>query len=66
LPEVGGDAAIYWHDFSPASMRQVMERTLDSWAESGGARRARARAQLFTWQRCADRHLDLYRSLLDA
>lgn len=64
LPEVGADAAIYWHDFAPASMRAVMEHTLAGWAASDGAERARARAQLFTWERCAERHLALYRLLL--
>jgi len=66
LPEVGGDAAIYWKDFAPASMRAVMERTLAGWAGSDGPARARARAQQFTWERCASRHLDLYRQLLAA
>ena len=64
LPEVGGDAAIYWRDFAPASMRAVMEQALAGWAASGGPARAQARAQRFTWTRCAQQHLELYRSLL--
>lgn len=64
LPEVGGDAATYWHDFAPASMRAVMERVLTEWPASEGACRARARAQQFTWERCAQQHLGLYRSLI--
>jgi glycosyltransferase involved in cell wall biosynthesis len=65
LPEVGGDAAAYWDEFSPPSMRASIEATLAGWTAQDSAR-ARARAQTFTWQSCASEYLALYRRLLTA
>jgi glycosyltransferase involved in cell wall biosynthesis len=63
LPEIGGDAAYYWPDFAPLAMRSVVESALADWNEARGAR-TRARAAAFTWPRCVDQHLELYRKLL--
>jgi glycosyltransferase involved in cell wall biosynthesis len=65
LPEVGGDVAHYFDSFDAAAMRAIVERVLAMWPGSSGAERARAHARQFTWARCAQQHLDLYRSLIE-
>jgi glycosyltransferase involved in cell wall biosynthesis len=63
LPEVGGDAAHYWDGFDPLRMKQQL---IDAMASFGpdAANRTRERAASFSWQRCTERHVQLYRSLL--
>lgn len=59
LPEIGGDAACYWHDFEPASMRRVVEAALAA-AGPAQAEAARRRARGFDWERAADAYVDEY------
>ncbi len=63
LPEVGGDQAFYWADFTPAVMRQVVEQALNGFDEAASAR-VRAHAQTFSWDRCTDEYLALYQQLM--
>ena len=55
LPEVGGDAALYFHDASdPEQLARVLEVALgDDKLRTTLARAARARAKEFTWERSA-------------
>lgn len=55
LPEVGGDAALYFHDAAdPEQLANVLEIALgDSKLRTSLARAARARARKFTWERTA-------------
>lgn len=64
LPEIGGDAADYFDDFDPGSMRRVVEHGLARQAEPGRADAIRAHAAQFDWDRAAAAYLDLYRRLL--
>jgi glycosyltransferase involved in cell wall biosynthesis len=64
LPEIGGDAADYFEDFDPASMRQVVERGLARHREGGRADVIRAHAAQFDWDRAAVQYLALYQRLL--
>lgn len=59
LPEIGGDAAFYWHDFDPASMRRVVEHGLANFGPAEAAR-ARTHAARFTWDRAADAYVQAY------
>ncbi|HET7527969.1 MAG TPA: glycosyltransferase family 1 protein [Burkholderiaceae bacterium] len=63
LPEVGGMAATYFDDFDPQRMRERVAATLGTFA-ADDARRAREQAASFSWQRCTEQHVDLYRGLL--
>lgn len=63
LPEIGGDAAFYFDDFEPATMRAIVEAGLRG-AESCAAT-VRAHAAQFDWDRAATAYLALYRRLLD-
>ena len=55
LPEVGGEAALYFHDSAdPAHMARVLEVALgDKLLRTRLARAARARAAKFTWEKTA-------------
>ncbi len=65
LPEIGGDAAEYFDDFSPAAMRAVVERGLARQKnEPGRADAIRAHAARFDADAAADAYLALYRRLL--
>jgi glycosyltransferase involved in cell wall biosynthesis len=64
LPEIGGDAADYFDDFEPLSMRRVVEAGLRAAEEPGHAARIAAHAAQFDWDTAAGAYLALYRRLL--
>jgi glycosyltransferase involved in cell wall biosynthesis len=64
LPEIGGDAAYYFDDFDPVTMRRIIEDGLRRGAEPGRAAFVKAHAAQFDWDRCAENYLALYRRLL--
>jgi glycosyltransferase involved in cell wall biosynthesis len=64
LPEIGGDEAHYFDGFDGPSMRKVVERAVACHDARAAAALAR-HAQRFTWRRCADEYVALYRQLLD-
>jgi glycosyltransferase involved in cell wall biosynthesis len=65
LPEVGGNAALYWEDFDPARMRAVVEAGLAGWSPDR-SRAAVERAASFNWNRAAEQYIQQYLLLLDA
>lgn len=66
LPEVGGDAALYFHDTSdPEQLARVLKVALgDEKLRTSMALAARARARQFTWDRCAAGVAAVIRELL--
>ena len=64
LPAIGCDAADYFDDFEPGSMRRAVEAGLARRREPGRADAIRAHAAQFDWDRAADAYLDLYHRLL--
>jgi glycosyltransferase involved in cell wall biosynthesis len=64
LPEVGGDAAYYFDDFGPASMRAVVEDGLRRGAEPARIAQVQAHARGFSREAAADAYLALYAKLL--
>lgn len=65
LPEIGGDAAYYWHDFNPDSMATVYKDGMAALeADPDGANKLRARAAEFNWADAAKRYGDLYETIL--
>jgi glycosyltransferase involved in cell wall biosynthesis len=58
IPEVCGDAALYFDPLDPESIADGIRRVLDSPPPGGAARAAR-----FTWEDCARRHDAVYRRL---
>jgi glycosyltransferase involved in cell wall biosynthesis len=66
LPEVGGDAALYFHEASePGQLAKVLEVALnDEKLRTSLAKAARARARTFTWERTAAGVVEVIRELL--
>jgi glycosyltransferase involved in cell wall biosynthesis len=66
LPEVGGDAALYFHDAADAEqVAKVIEVALgDEPLRKSLAKAARERARTFTWDRCAAGVAEVIRELL--
>lgn len=64
LPEIGGDAADYFDDFSPAAMKQVVQQGLARQAQPDRALAIQQHAAQFNWDRAAAAYLALYRRLL--
>jgi glycosyltransferase involved in cell wall biosynthesis len=64
LPEVGGDAAYYFDDWTPSAMRQVIELGLQQGAQPQRITQVRQHAARFDWDPAAQAYLDLYGRLL--
>jgi glycosyltransferase involved in cell wall biosynthesis len=63
LPEVGGAAAYYFDDFTPAHMQQALAAGLAQHSPAR-AEAARAQAAQFSWQQAAHDYLSVYQELL--
>jgi glycosyltransferase involved in cell wall biosynthesis len=64
LPEIGGDAALYFDPRDAAELAALMQRVLDDPAlRADLAARGRARAAEFRWDRAAAQTLDVLRSV---
>jgi glycosyltransferase involved in cell wall biosynthesis len=67
LPEVVGDAAILFDPLDPDSIRSVLESVLDSPSAASALReRGRIRRQLFSWKKCAEDTVDIYRRVVNS
>ncbi len=65
IPEVVAEAGEYFDPDSPESIAQAIEGVVYSTARAAELVAAgRQRAALFTWSRCAERHLEVYRTLV--
>lgn len=66
LPEVGGEAALYFHEASdPGQIASVLDVALnDEKLRTSLARAARARAKRFTWERTAAGVVEVIREIL--
>lgn len=61
LPEVCGEAAFYWDEFSPQGMKVVVERALaNAEASTSYEDTVRARARKYDWELTARSYLSLY------
>jgi glycosyltransferase involved in cell wall biosynthesis len=67
LPEVVGDAAMLFDPNDPDAICAALESVLNSAAAAESLRsRARIRRELFSWRRCAQDTLDIYRRALQS
>jgi glycosyltransferase involved in cell wall biosynthesis len=64
LPEVGGDAAYYFRDFSPEAMRQVFAEGMQHYATQQPQEKIRQQAATFSWGNCAAEYIDVYKQML--
>jgi glycosyltransferase involved in cell wall biosynthesis len=65
MPEIAGDAALYFDPFDEEEMRTVMENTVQSEETLKTLRKCGyEREQLFSWESCVAQTAELYRSLV--
>ena len=65
IPEVVGEAAAYFDAADVGSIRTAAERVLQSESyRSELVARGRRRREMFSWRRCAEETLAIYRSVL--
>lgn len=66
LPEIAGDAAIYFDSFDPEHMQTVFTSGLKAFeADRGRPVMVRERANEFSWNKTADEYLGVYRKLMN-
>lgn len=64
LPEVGGDAAYYFHQFDPEHMRAVFAEGMQHYATYQPIDKIKQQAARFSWDRCAEEYIDVYKQML--
>jgi glycosyltransferase involved in cell wall biosynthesis len=65
LPEVGGEAVVYFDPANPNELALAMERVLASTELQQDLRRkGLARARLFSWEESTRKHAELYQRML--
>lgn len=64
MPEIGGDAAFYWTDFSADAMAETVRKKLSEFDAdvTGYEQKLRERADSFSWEIAAKAYLEIYRS----
>jgi alpha-1,3-rhamnosyl/mannosyltransferase len=62
LPEVAGDAAVLFDPEDTAAAAAAIVRAIDDRERLTVA--GFQRAQWFTWERCAERHTEIYRTVV--
>ncbi len=62
LPEIGGSCAAYFHEFSPSSMRSVIENNIEQLTAQSSA--IANHASTFDWDKCCSKYLTAYSKLL--
>lgn len=64
LPEVGGDAAYYFRQFDPEHMRTVFAEGMQHYATHRPIDKIKQQAARFSWDRCAEEYIDVYKQML--
>jgi glycosyltransferase involved in cell wall biosynthesis len=65
MPEIAGDAALYFDPDNEEELRMILENTAQSEKDRDLLRsRGYQREKLFSWEACVERTASLYRSLL--
>ena len=65
LPEVGGDAAMYFDPNNQADILEKITMMIDDEAlKEDMVKRGNARLLNFSWEKCAREHLDVYQSVI--
>ncbi|QJD77046.1 glycosyltransferase family 4 protein [Spirosoma rhododendri] len=64
LPEVGGDAAYYFPDFTPEAMQTAYRQGIADYERNARAEAIRHHAARFTWQTAARQYLGVYAALV--
>ncbi len=65
LPEIGGEVAYYFEDFTPNSMLQTIKKGLEDYETNNRKEDIANWSKQFTWKKAAEAYLDIYRELLE-
>jgi glycosyltransferase involved in cell wall biosynthesis len=63
LPEIGGNNAYYFENFEAQHMQNIFTKGMQHYNDHNPAEKIRAHAKKFSWETCAKKHLELYKSL---
>jgi glycosyltransferase involved in cell wall biosynthesis len=64
LPEIGGDAALYFNPYSTDDMRNQIERVIcSSSLRNEMIKKGNEQVKLFSWEKCARETMEVYNSL---
>ena len=63
LPEIGGNAAFYFSNFTPDHMQYVFRRGMRQYNSNNLSKAIERQGRKFCWNEAAGRYLDVYRSL---
>lgn len=64
LPEIGGDQAVYWKDFNPETMANVLREGLSEFSSNSEAsEKLKHYANRFSWEKHVDAYITLYSDL---
>lgn len=63
LPEIGGDLAYYFNSFEATDMQHVFESGMVHYNTTNAELSIARRAQFFSWEKAAQRYIEVYRSL---
>lgn len=64
LPEIGGENAIYFDNFDPKSMKQVISAGIQNKKNPASTALIKEWAQNFTWERCIENYVKRYSEAL--
>ncbi len=65
LPEIGGDQAVYWNDFNPKTMANVLRQGLSEFlGDSNASEKLKHYASRFSWKKHVDAYMKLYSEIL--
>ena len=65
LPEIGGEAAVYFDPYSVDDMRSVIDNVLTSpTIQRGLAQKGLEQAKKFSWEKCVSETANVYKSLI--
>ncbi|MDB5252004.1 MAG: glycosyl transferase group 1 [Flaviaesturariibacter sp.] len=65
LPEIGGDAAYYFHSFDPVDMQRTLADSLRDYETNDRAAAIMAQSNRFSWRESAQQYSAVYQSLLE-
>lgn len=64
LPEIGGNAAYFFHSFEPQAMRDAFDAGMHHYETTHPQALIAARGNSFNWDQVAGRYFDVYRNVL--
>lgn len=64
LPEIAGDTAFYFNDFTAGHMQKVFREGMRDYSSNGLAEKIRNRGRVFDWKQKAKDYLNVYRSMI--